>query len=361
MTRRKGARTRIATRRGGDHRVPVAVLGATGAVGQRFVSLLDGHPWFRVAALCASGRSAGRLYGDVARWCLDRPMPDWARDMTVGECRAGLDVRVAFSGLDAAVAGEIEHEFAAAGHAVVSNARNHRLDPAVPLLVPELNHDHLALLAAQRRRYPRGGFIVTNPNCSTVGLVMALAPLHAAFSVTEVVAATLQAVSGAGYPGVASMDILDNVIPYIGGEEEKIEAESRKILGAPGRPARFAVSAHCHRVHVSDGHTVAMSVRTRRRATPEQAVTTLRRFRSPLARLGLPSLPERPIVVRDEPDRPQPRHDRMQGNGMTVSVGRVRACPVLGLRLVALVHNTIRGAAGLAVLNAELLRAKGLI
>jgi aspartate-semialdehyde dehydrogenase len=356
-TRKKPARRARAL--AGDRRVPVAVLGATGAVGQRFVSLLDGHPWFRVEALCASDRSAGRPYGEAVRWCLDRPLPEWAATMTVQPCRPGLDARVAFSGLDAAVAGDIEQAFAAAGHAVVSNARNHRLAADVPLLVPEVNHAHLDLLQAQRRRFGNGGFIVTNPNCSTVGLVMALAPLHAAFEVTAVIAATLQAVSGAGYPGVASIDILDNVIPYIGGEEEKIEAESLKILGGPRHPAIFRVSAHCHRVQVSDGHTVAMSVATRRPAAPDDAIAVLRGFRSALAGLGLPSLPPRPIVVRDEPDRPQPRHDRMAGNGMTVTVGRVRRCPILGLKLVALVHNTIRGAAGVALLNAELLKAKG--
>jgi aspartate-semialdehyde dehydrogenase len=339
--------------------VPVAILGATGAVGQRFVSLLDGHPWFRVAALCASDRSAGRPYAEAARWSLDRPMPDWARGMTVLPCDPGFPARLAFSGLDATVAGEIETRLAASGCAVVSNARNHRMDPDVPLVVPEVNHDHLDLVRSQNRRFERGGFIVTNPNCSTVGLVMAVAPLDAAFGLRRVIATTLQAVSGAGYPGVASIDILDNVVPHIGGEEEKIESESRKILGRAGRPASFQVSAHCHRVHVSDGHTVAISLETARPASPEAAVAALREWRSPLAALGLPSLPERPLVVRDEPDRPQPRLDRMAGGGMSVTVGRVRRCPVLGLRLVALVHNTIRGAAGVAILNAELLRARG--
>jgi len=346
---------------GRDGRVPVAVLGATGAVGQRFVSLLDQHPWFRVTALCASDRSAGRPYREAARWHLDRPMPDWAAAMRVQRCRAGLDARLAFSGLDAAVAGEIETDFARAGHAVVSNSKNHRMDPDVPLLVPEINPAHLNLLAAQRRRFRSGGFIVTNPNCSTVGLVMAAAPLEAAFGIRTIVVATLQAVSGAGYPGVASVDILDNVIPHIAGEEEKIEAESRKILGGLRRRASFTVSAHCHRVHVSDGHTLAASFGLRKKATPEAARRALREFVSPLAGLGLPSLPRRPLVVRDEADRPQPRRDREAGGGMVVTVGRIRRCPVLDLRLVALVHNTIRGAAGVAILNAELLRARGLL
>lgn len=344
-----------------DDRVPVAVLGATGAVGQRFVSLLDGHPWFRVTALCASDRSAGKTYGEAARWFLERPMPEWARDMNVMPCQPGVDARLAFSGLDASVAGDIEVAFATAGHAVVSNSRNHRMDPDVPLLVPEVNHSHLDLLTEQKKRFPGGGCLVTNPNCSTVGLVMALAPIQVAFGIDRVIVATLQSVSGAGYPGVPAVDILDNVIPHIGGEEEKIESESRKILGAPGKEAGFAISAHCHRVHVSDGHTLATSIKTTCSASPEDAVATLRAFRSPLASLGLPSLPERPVLVREELDRPQPRFDRMAGDGMTVSVGRVRRCPVLDLRLVALVHNTIRGAAGVALLNAELMRAKGLL
>jgi aspartate-semialdehyde dehydrogenase len=344
-----------------DGRIPVAVLGATGAVGQRFVSLLDGHPWFRVGALAASDRSAGKRYGEAVRWFLERPMPEWARDMEVAPCRPGLDARVAFSGLDSSVAGEIEEEFARGGHVVVSNSRNHRMDSDVPLLVPEINAEHLSLVEEQKRRRPGGGFIVTNPNCSTVGLVMAAAPIHRAFGIKRVLAATLQAVSGAGYPGVPSADILDNVIPYIGNEEEKMESETLKILGEARRPAAFTVSAHCHRVHVSDGHTIALSIETADKATPEEATRALRDFRSTLAPLGLPSLPERPIEVRDEPDRPQPRFDRMAGGGMTVSVGRVRRCPVLDLKLVALVHNTIRGAAGVAILNAELLKAKGFL
>jgi aspartate-semialdehyde dehydrogenase len=345
----------------GDGRIPVVILGATGAVGQRFVSLLDRHPWFRVAALAASERSAGKPYGEAVRWFLDRPLPEWAREMKVVECRAGVDARIAFSGLDASVAGTIEDEFAAAGLAVVSNSRNHRMDADVPLLVPEVNADHLDLVAGQRARRPGKGFIVTNPNCSTIGLVMAAAPLHRALGITRLIVTTLQAISGAGYPGVPSADILDNVIPYIGGEEEKMESETLKILGSVRAPASFPVSAHCHRVQVSDGHTLAISLETQERASPEEASRILREYRSPLAGLGLPSLPERPIDVREEPDRPQPRFDRMAGDGMVVTVGRVRRCKVLSLKLEALVHNTIRGAAGAAILNAELLKAKGLL
>jgi len=342
-----------------DRRIPVAVLGATGAVGQRFVQLLDGHPWFRVAALAASERSAGQPYARAARWFLQEPMPSWARDMEIVPCRPGLDARVAFSGLDASVAGTIESEFAGAGHAVVSNSRNHRMDPDVPLMIPEVNADHLELIEGQRRLSKGGGFIVTNPNCSTVGLAMSAAPLHRVFGIRRLAVATLQAISGAGYPGISSVDILDNVIPFIGGEEEKMESETLKILGAPKTAASFPISAQCHRVHVSDGHTLAVSVETARPATPAEAAQAMRGFRSALHDLGLPSLPERPLVVRDEPDRPQPRFDRMEGKGMTVSVGRLRVCPVLGLKYVALVHNTIRGAAGVAILNAELLKAKG--
>lgn len=344
-----------------DKRMPVAILGATGAVGQRFVSLLDGHPWFRVIALCASERSAGRPYSEAARWFLSEPMPAWARDMEVAACRPGAGARVAFSGLDSSVAGPLEEEFARAGCAVVSNSRNHRMDPDVPLLIPEVNADHLELVEAQKRRWRGGGFIVTNPNCSTVGLALSVAPIERSFGVLRLFVATLQAISGAGYPGVASVDILDNIIPFIGGEEEKMESETLKILGAPGRPASFGVSAHCHRVQVSDGHTLAVSVETKKRAKPDEATRALREFRSSLAPLGLPSLPERPIEVREESDRPQPKHDRMAGKGMTVSVGRVRSCPVFGLKYVALVHNTIRGAAGAAILNAEILKAKGLL
>jgi aspartate-semialdehyde dehydrogenase len=342
-----------------DGRIKVAVLGATGAVGQRFVSLLDGHPWFRVTALCASERSVGQRYDGAARWFLQEPMPSYARDMEVVPCRPGIDARIAFSGLDASVAGPIEEEFAGAGCAVVSNSRNHRMDPDVPLLIPEVNADHLELVELQKRRWRGGGFIVTNPNCSTVGLAMSTAPLERAFGIKRVVVATLQAISGAGYPGVPAVDILDNIIPYIGGEEEKMESETLKILGTAGRPAPFTISAHCHRVQVSDGHTLAVSVETVERATPGEATRVLGEFRSSLAALGLPSLPERPIEVTDGPDRPQPKYDRMAGKGMTLTVGRVRSCPVLGLKYVALVHNTIRGAAGAAILNAEVLKAKG--
>lgn len=349
----------------GDRRIPVAVLGATGAVGQRFVQLLDGHPWFRVAALAASERSAGQPYGRAARWFLQEPMPAWARDLEIVPCRPGLDARVAFSGLDAAVAGTIEAEFAAAGHAVVSNSRNHRMDPDVPLIIPEVNADHLELIEGQRRASKGGGFIVTNPNCSVIGLALALAPLHAAFGVERVIVSTMQSASGAGLSGPRAIELMDNVVPFIAGEEDKIEAELGKLLGGVEgdlfAPATFAVSAHCNRVPTLDGHLEAVSVGLASRASAADAIEAMTAFRGDIRDLTLPTAPERPIVVRSEPDRPQTRLDRETGSGMSVVVGRVRPCPVLTLRLVVLSHNMIRGAAGAALLNAELLAARGLL
>jgi aspartate-semialdehyde dehydrogenase len=325
----------------------VGILGATGAVGQRLVQLLQGHPWFEISALAASERSAGKPYREAARWYLEGGMPEAAGGMRVSACTPELPIDLALSGLDAGVAGEIEQDLAAAGIPVISNARNHRMEPDVPLLVAEVNAEQARLIEEQRRR--RGwkrGFIATNPNCSAIGLVMALKPLQQAFGVRRVLVTTMQAVSGAGYPGVPSLDILGNVIPFIAGEEEKIEAETRKILGT-----EIAVSAQVHRVAVEDGHLLAV----------QEASEALRSFRSPLEKLGLPSLPRPPIVVRDEPDRPQPRLDRMAGRGMAVSVGRVRPCPILGIKFNVLSHNTIRGAAGAAILNAEYLAAEGYV
>ncbi len=346
-------------------KIDVGVLGATGAVGQRFVQLLDGHPLFRVAELAASDRSAGKPYREACTWRLPGQPPRDVAELTVGTCDAPFRSRLLFSGLDSSVAGEVEDLLAARGHAVVSNARNHRLDPDVPLLIPEVNPRHLDALDVQRRR-TGGGYIVTNPNCGVVGLALALAPLQAAFGLEAVAVVTLQALSGAGYPGVASLDAVDNVIPYIGGgEEEKLELEPRRILGrfADGRfeLADFAVSASVHRVAVTDGHTLAVFVRTRQRADPDEAVRALQAFRGEPQERRLPSAPERPLHVLFEPDRPQPRLDREREGGMAVSVGRVRADGLFGLKLEALVHNTIRGAAGAAILNAELLHARGLL
>ena len=344
-------------------KIPVSVLGATGTVGQKFVRLLAEHPWFEIAAVAASSASAGRPYGEVVRWREPTPLPARIAGLTIAECVPPLAGPVAFSALDAEVAGPIEQAFARAGVHVVSNARNHRMDADVPLLIPEANADHLALLDRQRAARGWPGAILTNPNCSTAALALVLAPLHRAFGVEKLVVSTMQATSGAGYPGVPSLDILGNVIPHIGGEEEKIERESRKILGTLGEagvePADFAVSAHTNRVAVIDGHLETVSVGFRRRATPAEAIEVLRAFTAPPCVAGLPSSPRPPLEVDLRADRPQPRLDLERGGGMAVTVGRVRPCPVLDLRLVLLGHNTIRGAAGQAVQIAELLVADG--
>jgi aspartate-semialdehyde dehydrogenase len=346
-------------------KIPVAILGATGAVGQRFVQLLEDHPWFEARELVASDRSAGKPYREACSWRLPGAIPSHLAGLVVKPLEAELSSKLCFSGLDSSVAGEAEERLAARGHAVVSNSRNHRMDPDVPLLIPEVNADHLACIPAQRAR-TGGGYIVTNPNCSVVGLAMALAPLHRAYGIRACTVVTLQALSGAGYPGVASLDIADNVIPFIGGgEEEKIEAEPRKILGSFDSGAFFdaeiAISASVHRVAVVDGHTMALFLKLGRPATPQDAIEALRTFRGEPQERQLPSAPEWPIHVVPGPDRPQPRLDRDRERGMAVSVGRVRADATHDLRLEALVHNTIRGAAGAAILNAELLHARSLL
>jgi aspartate-semialdehyde dehydrogenase len=346
-------------------KIPVGVLGATGAVGQRFLQLLEHHPWFEVAELAASDRSAGKPYNDACTWRLAGALPRQAEGAVVTSCEGPFRSRLLFSGLDSSVAGEVETRLAAAGHAVVSNARNHRMDPDVPLLIPEVNPDHLEAIVTQRKR-TGGGYIVTNPNCSVAGLAMALAPLHRAFGIEEVVVVTLQALSGAGYPGVASLDITDNVIPYIGGgEEEKIEAEPRRILGrfeqGAFQDATFAVSASVHRVAVIDGHTMAVMLKLGRKASVAEATEALASFRGEPQDRELPTAPKQPIHVFTQPDRPQPRLDRDREGGMAVSVGRVRADAMFDLKLEVLVHNTIRGAAGAAILNAELLQARELL
>jgi aspartate-semialdehyde dehydrogenase len=340
----------------------VGVLGATGVVGQQFVSRLARHPWFSLTWLAASERSEGRSYRSVAPWRLAAPMPEEAADRMVEACVPGRGPKVVFSGLDASVAGDIEGAFAAAGHVVVSNARNYRMDPLVPLLIPEVNAEHLGLLAAQRRQKGWSGAIVTNPNCSTIVLAMALAPLRP-FGIRSVVVSTMQAVSGAGYPGVPSLDILGNVVPFIGGEEEKIESETLKILGADGgrAPHPAVISAHTNRVPVIDGHTMTVSVDLDTKPRPDEVLEALRGFRGRPQELSLPTAPQPAIVVREEANRPQPRLDADLGAGMAVSVGRVRPCPVLQTRFVALGHNTVRGAAGAAILNAELMHAEQLL
>jgi aspartate-semialdehyde dehydrogenase len=343
----------------------VAILGATGAVGQRFVQLLADHPWFEVAEVVASDRSAGKPYREACTWRLPGGMPDAVGSLVVKGLDAPLQSKLLFSGLDSSVAGEAETIFASRGHAVVSNSRNHRMAADVPLLIPELNPSHLDAIPAQRKR-TGAGYIVTNPNCSVVGLAMVLGPLHRAFGVEAVAVVTLQALSGAGYPGVASMDIGDNVIPFIGGgEEEKIESEPQKILGdyAGGsfRPAEITISSSVHRVAVGDGHTMAAFLKLRRKASPAQAAEALASFRGEPQERGLPFAPKHPIHVLVEENRPQPRLDRDRERGMAVSVGRLREDRLFDLRLEALVHNTIRGAAGAAILNAELLSARGLL
>lgn len=342
--------------------IEVGVLGATGVVGQQFVSRLARHPWFRCTWLAASERSEGKAYKSVAPWRLAAPIPGGSAERTVEPCAPGRGPKVVFSGLDASVAGDIEAAFARAGHIVVSNARNFRMDPLVPLLVPEVNADHLKLLGEQRREKGWPGAIVTNPNCSTVVLAMALAPLRQ-FNVRAVVVTTMQAVSGAGYPGVASLDILGNVVPFISGEEEKMQSETLKILGGDGgrEPYPAVVSAHTNRVPVVDGHTMTVSVSFEQKPSMDAIADAMRHFAGRPQELWLPSAPQPPLVVSEEPDRPQPRLDADLGGGMAVTIGRLRECPVMHARFVALGHNTIRGAAGAAILNAELMHAEGLL
>ncbi len=347
-------------------KIKVGILGATGAVGQRFVQLLAGHPWFEIGALTASDRSVGKRYGDAAKWLLRGGMPPAVADLPVLPTETAAipgDVRLLFSALPGGNAGQVETDLAAAGFAVCSNASAHRMDPDVPLLIPDVNPEHTALIRAQRARSGGSGFIVTNPNCTTTHLVCALKPLQDAFGLVAVNVVSMQAISGAGYPGVSAMDILDNVIPYIGGEEEKVEIEPRKLLGALATDhiefADFAVSAQCNRVAVRNGHLEAVSVKLRQPASLAQVTEALSGYRGEPQRLGLPTAPDPAIIVFHEVDRPQPRMDRLIGNGMATGVGRLRPDPLLDYKFVVLGHNTIRGAAGGALLNAELLVAQG--
>jgi aspartate-semialdehyde dehydrogenase len=345
------------------NKIPVGVLGATGAVGQKFVKLLENHPWFELTQLAASDRSAGKKYADAVVWRQYSAVPQHLKNKQVKPCEPNLDCQIVFSGLDASVAGEIEENFARAGYFVLSNSRNHRMDDDVPLLVPEVNFEHLELIKTQRTRRGWSGAIVTNPNCSTIGLVMPLAPMDRAFGVKRVIVATMQALSGAGYPGLSAIDMLGNVVPFISGEEEKVETEPLKIMGKlDGDAIRFAgfrISAHTNRVFVEDGHMECVSVELERKATVDEVVRVLADFTSLPQELKLPSAPERPVIVSAERDRPQPRFDRDVGDGMSAVVGRIRTCPVFDIRFVVLSHNTIRGAAGAAILNAEIMKAKG--
>jgi aspartate-semialdehyde dehydrogenase len=348
--------------------IPVAVLGATGSVGQRFISLLDNHPWFKVVALAASDRSAGQKYSKATRWVLDTPMPDYARDMVIVPANTDtVQATIVFSALHTEVANELEPLFAKAGSAVCSNASSYRRGEDVPLLLPEINADHIHLVKAQRQNKGWSGCIVTNPNCTSTGLTIALKALDEAFGVKKVFAVSLQALSGAGYPGVSSLDIMDNVIPNVGngGEEEKVEWEPLKILGRLNdnkiNLADMKFSAHTNRVAVIDGHTVCASLELENPTDPENAKAVLQDYVAPPSARELPSSPRPVIEVREEADRPQPRLDRLTGKGMTTVVGRLRRDPILDLKFVVLSHNTIRGAAGASIYNAELLVNENLL
>ena len=348
------------------NKYPIGILGATGMVGQRYIQLLENHPWFEVVWLAASDRSSGKKYGEAAKWRLDTPLPERIAQMTVAAAEPEGAPKVIFASVDAAFARELEPRFAEAGCAVVSNSSAFRMTPNVPLVIPEVNAEHLHLIEEQPTRKHSGGYIVTNSNCSAMGLVIALKPIEERFGIEQIVVTTMQAVSGAGYPGVASMDILDNVVPYIGSEEEKMEAETLKLLGKleghAVTPLAARISASCNRVSVVDGHTESVSLKLGnklgRPATREEILAAWAEFR-PLAGQKLPSAPEQPIEWAPQIDRPQPRLDRNRGNGMTVTVGRLRPCGVLDWKFTLLSHNTIRGAAGATILNAELLASLG--
>ncbi len=345
------------------NKIPVGILGATGLVGQRFIQLLEDHPWFEVAWVAASERSAGQTYGEVARWKLRTPIPAQVARMKVSEAEPAGAPKVIFASLDAGIAREMEPRFADAGCAVISNSSAFRMQKDVPLVIPEVNPEHLKLVECQAWRRKSGGFIVTNSNCSVMGLVLALAPLQQQFGLEQVFAVTMQAVSGAGYPGVASLDILGNVIPYIAKEEEKMEAEAPKMLGRLNgsaiEPAPFRISVQCNRVAVEDGHTESVSVKLGKAAKAEALIEAWRGFSGKPQEMKLPDAPAQPIMYDTAPDRPQPRLDAERGGGMSVSVGRLRPCNLLDWKFTVLSHNTIRGAAGAALLNAELLKAQG--
>lgn len=342
----------------------VGILGATGAVGQRLIELLANHPWFEISEVVGSEKSAGKRYEEAVQWRLDSPVPAGVKDLIVKEPKPRLACDFVFSALEAAAAGSAEEQFARAGYPVVSNTRTHRMDEDVPLLIADVNPEHIEVVPfQQKKRAFTTGFLVTNPNCSATGLALALKPLHEEFGIDKVFVVTMQAISGAGYPGIPSVDVQDNVVPFIAGEEEKLETEPLKILGQVRDdcflPAMISISAQCNRVPVLDGHLEAVSVKLKRKASPAEAAEVLRAYSSEPQRLRLPSAPEHPVVVREENDRPQTRLDRNAEKGMAAVVGRIRRCPLLDLRFTLLSHNTIRGAAGTAILNAELLAAKG--
>ena len=348
-------------------RQQIGILGATGMVGQRFIQLLENHPWFEVAWLAASDRSSGKQYRDAVKWKLDTALPERIAQMIVSPAVPNDAPKVIFAALDGDIAREMEPAFAAAGCAVISNSSAFRMSDDVPLVIPEVNADHLAILENQSWRKQSGGYIVTNPNCSAIGLVLALKPLVDRFGIDAIFVSTMQAVSGAGYPGVASMDILGNVVPFIKNEEEKMQAETLRLLGSrqksergPGvvHPLNAKMTAHCNRVAVEDGHTESVSIKLARKATREEILKAWREF-TPLAGRDLPTAPEQPVEFTPLEDRPQPRLDKMRGKGMASTVGRMRPCTLLDWKFTVLSHNTIRGAAGAAILNAELLVSLG--
>jgi len=345
-----------------SQKIPVAILGATGSVGQRFIQLLEDHPWFEVKEVAASEKSAGKLYKEAVNWVQATPIPKRIANLVVKNCEPNLESKVAFSGLDASIAGEIETAFAEKGYVVVSNSKNHRMDRDVPLLVPEINADHLELIKIQNYN---GGSIVTNPNCSTIGLALALKPLSDAFGIESVNVVTMQGLSGAGYPGVSSLDIIDNVIPFIGGEEVKMETEPLKILGSLNgvgvKNLEMKISAQCNRVAVMDGHTECIQVKLKRKTSVEEIKEVWKNFSAEPQRLKLPSAPEKPIHYFEEAKYPQPRIHRNIDKGMAVAIGRLREDNLLDYKFVIISHNTIRGAAGGAILCAELMKAKNLL
>jgi aspartate-semialdehyde dehydrogenase len=344
-----------------NDKIAVGILGATGSVGQKFIQILDNHPYFEVKEVAASERSAGKTYAEAVNWFLPGKIPLSVRELVIKPTTPDLDCRLVFSGLDASIAGGVETEFAKAGYSVVSNSKNHRFDPDVPLLIPEVNPDHLGLLPQQKYR----GKIVTNPNCSAIGLVMAIKPLINAFGIENLNVVTMQAISGAGYPGLPALNILENVIPFISGEEDKIESEPLKILGTYDNhkiiPLNLSISAQCNRVAVIDGHLLSVQVTLKQKAKKEEIIRVWRDFKSIPQELNLPLAPKQPLHYLEEENSPQPRLHRDLENGMAVSIGRLRACPIFDYKFSVLAHNTMRGAAGGAILCAELIKAKGLL
>ncbi|MFO7447899.1 MAG: aspartate-semialdehyde dehydrogenase [Ignavibacteriaceae bacterium] len=344
-----------------ENKIPVGVLGATGSVGQKFIALLADHPWFEITEVAASERSAGKKYKDAANWVLSTPLPEKIGNMVVKNCTPDLNCKIAFSGLDSGIAGEVETEFANAGYYVVSNSKNHRMDKDVPLLIPEINADHLDLIKTQSYK----GCIITNPNCSTIGMALALKPLDDAFGLEAVNVVTLQALSGAGYPGVSSLDIIDNVIPFIGGEEGKMESEPLKILGKFNgkeiKNTEIKISAQCNRVAVVDGHLECIQVKLKKKTSVEEIKKVWASFAGEPQKLNLPMAPEKVIHYFEEDKYPQPRIHRNLDKAMAVAVGRLREDSLFDFKFIVLSHNTVRGAAGGAILCGELLKAKGYI